>query len=142
MNNQNSKYIPGPNPVTQRQHTRQVWIQILLPLLVGVVAVIVLAVFAALAADPQVTRWGNISAVFLIIPLLLILLVKAIILFLLVFLLTRLLRVLPGYAHLAQMFVAHYSRRIMRLSDKPAQPVIRVNAFMAGLRALRDGLRR
>jgi hypothetical protein len=141
MNNLDTKYIPEPNPVTYPQHLRQMWIQIRAPMIVGLLAILIIAFFATQASNPDVSRWGNISTIFLIIPLGLILLVTFAILGLIVYGLYRLLNLLPRYAHMAQLYVYHYSQLIIRLADRVAQPIIRVNGFFASLRVLRKRLR-
>jgi len=133
MNSQFSTQIPSPNPITQAEHHRQVRWQILLPLILGGVIVIVLAVLATMGANPQVAQWGNISAVFLILPLLLVLLVTLVILSLLVYLMARLLKILPSYTRLAQMYIDQFGSVIKRVSDRIASPVITGGSVSAGI---------
>lgn len=135
MNNRNGNQNLSPNPVTYPEHRRQAFRQILLPILLSAIILIALGVLAALGSNQQVARWGNISAIFLIIPLLFILLIILAIFSALAFGVARLLRILPGYTHLAKIYVDHFGKMIQDFSDRLARPVIDASSWLAGVQA-------
>ena len=53
-----------------------------------------------------------------------------------IFLISRLLRLLPPYAHLAQAYTAYFAALVRYGLDKLVKPVIAVNAFFASWQAL------
>ena len=135
MNNQIGSQKLSPNPVTYPKHRRQAFWQILFPIILGALILISLGVLAALGSNQQVARWGNISAIFLIIPFLVILLVIFAIFGALVYGVGRALQVLPRYTHLAQIYVDHYGKLIQKFANQLARPVISVSSGIAGVQA-------
>ncbi|HVN53823.1 MAG TPA: hypothetical protein VMT46_05785 [Anaerolineaceae bacterium] len=136
MNNRIGNQNVSPNPVTYQEHRRQAFQQILLPILLCAIILTALGVLAALGSNQQVARWGNISAIFLILPLFVILLIMLAIFGALAFGVTRLLQILPGYSHLAQIYVDHYGKKIQEFSDRLARPVIDVRSWIAGVQTV------
>jgi len=136
MNNQNHKQLPPPNPVTYGLHRRQVWWQILLPVIVGGLLVIAVAVLAAMGTNPQVAHWGNISAIMLIAPLLMLLLITLVFFAAANVGLIRVLQVLPRYSHLVKLTLDHYASLIQDWANRTTKPVIGVRSSWAGVRTI------
>jgi hypothetical protein len=53
-----------------------------------------------------------------------------------IYLISRLLRMLPPYAHLAQAYTAYFAALVRFWLDRLVKPVLAVNAFFAGWQAL------
>jgi membrane protein required for beta-lactamase induction len=128
--------MPAPNPVTGYAHTRQVWLQVLIPVAVCALAVIALAVSVSLSGNTQVTRFSDISIILLVLPGLLVGLVVIGIFGLGIFLQARFLRILPSYTALAQMYFDRLSQLVTRLSDRSASPILFFSSKAAGFKAI------
>jgi hypothetical protein len=138
IGSQNGSQLPPPNPITQRNHRRQVWWQVLFPILLFGAIIAAVAVLAAWGtnSNAQVAQWGNISAVFLILPVLALLLVGSVILGLIIYGMTRLLKVLPSYLRLVQLFIERVGEFFRKIADTTAKPVIATNSAWAGVRKI------
>ncbi len=127
------------NPVTREAHRRQVLWQISLPFGVGILLILALAgltVLSALGGGAGVSRWADISLIWLILPMIVFTLILLAIVAGLVYLIVKLISVLPGSAFKVQELMASWQEKIRSASDKAAQPVIRVGGFWAGVRKL------
>jgi uncharacterized BrkB/YihY/UPF0761 family membrane protein len=62
---------PERNPKTHQAHRREVFLQITLPLIIGLIIALALAVLAVVAAtsDGNIKQAGDAALIFLIIPL-------------------------------------------------------------------------
>ena len=136
---------PTPPDVTQpeREHRRQMLLQVWLPLGVALLVTLtlcILIVISAGRASPELTRWSNMSSIWIIIliapPALLVLAVLGG----LVYLMARLLRIIPPYAHLAQAYVNLFAALVQHWLDRIVEPVLKVQSFFAGVHALRRRL--
>ncbi len=136
MNNPESIHLPAPNPVTRSRHQQQMWIQILLPVLVGAALIIFLAVMTAVASDPQVVRFSDISIIFLILPTAVTGLIVLAVFGAIIFLLARLLKIVPSYAHLTQIYLERVTEIIKGMADKAADPVVAIESGYAGFKVL------
>jgi ethanolamine transporter EutH len=127
---------PVVNPITQAAHRRQVWTQILIPIIGVAVLLLGAAILATRGSNPQVAQLGNVSAVIVIMPFLIILLVSFVIFLGLIYAFARLIKVLPPYANLAQIFIENLHQRIKRVADLAAQPMITSEGFWAGVKKI------
>lgn len=125
------------NPVTHRIHKLEVFWQITIPLILGVLIVVAFAVAVSLGSTQEVSRWSEISLIWLIIPVLFASLIFLVILAGLVYGVTWVLRNLPPYTRLAQDAVARIGESVIKVADKTVEPVLRIQMFFAGWRALR-----
>lgn len=129
------------NLVTKRIHGRQVLWQVAVPIVIGSILVVVLAVMVGFSGTEEINVWADISLILMLVPVIVVSL-----LFLAVFLaanygLLSLLRVLPIYTFRAQEFLTGVVRIVRRASDLAAEPIIRSQSFMATLREIRRKLR-
>lgn len=119
----------------RRQMTRQVWLPLILTLIV-VFALTILAIIGTIQGSPQVNRWGNISAVLVIIPTM----VWGIVLLAIVggsaYGVTKLLKKVPGFMLRTQLFFERLSQTVRRVSDKMTGPIFAVNTTKARAAAL------
>ena len=136
--------LPERNPVTHRAHRREVLLQITLPLIVGLVIFLSISVLATLGPDDAVSRWGDASLIWLIVPQLLVCLVGLILMAGLAFGVIWLIRTLPAYTRQLQDLFNLIGLRTRDITDKIVEPFLRIQSFGAKLKALRrsKGLRR
>jgi small-conductance mechanosensitive channel len=140
VNTPPAKPVPPKLATPESDHRRQMLLQVWLPLgicLLVFLALCILIVISAGHASPELTRWSNMSAIWMIIliapPALLVLAVLGG----LVYLLARLLRIIPPYAHLAQAYMDLFAAWAHHWLDRIVEPVLQVQGFFAGARALR-----
>jgi heme/copper-type cytochrome/quinol oxidase subunit 2 len=125
-----SRSLHSENHPSYQLHRKQVWTQILLPILLTVIAfiaVIILISVSAFRGNGDVSRWAAISTIWLVIPLLLVGLIVIAILFGLVYLLARVIGVIPPYSHQAQRFVYQIEGYIQRGAEFIVKPVLFVD---------------
>jgi hypothetical protein len=135
--------MPERNPLTQREHAREVLWQITIPLVIGVVIVLALAVLSVVMLDEaEASLWADISLIFLLIPLMLVSLLLMALLSGVIYMLLRLLKVIPPYARKVQDFAYRIEQRARSGANAAAEPILRVNSVVAGYQALRLRLRR
>jgi hypothetical protein len=128
---------PAVSP--EADHRRQVFWQIWVPFGAAILVFLalgVLIVLSAAQANPDLTRWSNMSAMWIILlmvppGLMLLALLAAFI-----YLISRLLRMLPAYAHLAQAYTAYFAALVRFWLDKLVKPVLAINGFFASWQAL------
>jgi len=129
MNIQTSENHPS-----YKNHQRQFWLQIFLPMLIAVLLIIAVAVWTGIATFGQggdSPRWAAISTIWLVIPVLFFSFVVLAILIGLIYLLARTLNVIPSYMAKAQYSVNRGTSEAKRFSDMATQPVL----FIEGIRA-------
>lgn len=125
---------------TQEKHHRQVLTQILLPLWLSIlvtVGVAGLAVVGTVHQSSEVNRWGNISAVFVILPNLLTSLFTLAILFLLIRGVSIFHRKLAGWLIRLQGLLNQLYLLVRSLADRIVTPVFFVHQITARLQYLR-----
>lgn len=130
------------NPITQRAHRKQVFWQITVPLVIAALIILVLAVLVSAGNSQSASLWADISLIWLIIPVMIVSLIFLVVLAGLVYAVIWLLRNLPSYAMQAQNFMVMIAHQVERLGNAIVEPILRVNAFLASLEALRRSLRR
>jgi hypothetical protein len=120
---------PNPEqirPKPTRQHRKQVFWQIWLPLLVCVALVLFLAVITSISAGTAiVTKWSYLSTIFIFLTLLTAL----------IYGLTRLIGILPVYTRLVQDYFFKAAIFIRLWSNKAIAPLLSSKAGLAGIRA-------
>jgi hypothetical protein len=136
--------LPERNPVTHRAHRREVLLQITIPLAIGLAIFLAVSVLATLGPDDAVSRWGDASLIWLIVPQLLVCLMALILLGGLAFGVIWLIRTLPVYTRQLQDIFNLIGLRTRNLTDMIVEPFLRIHSFGAKLNALRKskGLRR
>jgi hypothetical protein len=120
-------------------HRRQMLWQVWLPLGISIFIVLVLIILTVAGAaqdSPQISRWGNISAILVIIPVLFIGMLLSVIVLALVFGMTKLLKNMPGWMLSLQLRLVHISLVIRRIADSITKPIMTVNTSTARIRRL------
>ncbi len=110
-----------------QNHRRQVWTQILLPLLLAAAAVIAVIVLTSLAtfrdqSDPA--RWAAISTIWLVLPVMVAGFLFLILLVGMIYLLARLMNLIPPYSYLAQIFIYRLEANTKRAADMVFRPAL------------------
>ena len=136
MNNRLPSALPERNPLTHEAHSHQVLWQITIPIILGSLVVLALAVLAGISGPAEASLWADISLIFLIIPAMLISVVFLFLFAALIYGLFKLLKIIPPYARQAQDIVYKVEQRVKSGSDLVAEPVIRTQAFLARIRVL------
>lgn len=127
----------SPVETHRRQMVRQVWIPLIATLVI-VLALVILAVIGTVQGSDQVNRWGNISALIVIIPLM----IQGLLLLALyggiAFGLYKLLKKMPGWMLRLQLLMLRVSLTVRRVADSTTRPVFAVNTFEARATTLWD----
>jgi len=116
----------------RRQVTRQIWLPLILALVVALFLVVIIFVGTVRGSD-EISRWANISTIYLLIPNIIISLLM-IVLFIysirgMIFLMTR----MPGWLTTVQGFFSMVSTTIRQGCDRLAAPVISINSASQGV---------
>jgi hypothetical protein len=132
--------LPERNPVTHAAHRREVFWQITFPLILTLLILLGLVgfvIYAGFQGSGSVSRWADISLIWLLLPAVVATLVVLVFLIGLVYLVSKLLGVLPGYARLVQGYFSLAQVRIRSIADKMVEPVLKIRSFKAGADVLR-----
>ncbi|HEY3345913.1 MAG TPA: hypothetical protein VGJ97_13345 [Anaerolineaceae bacterium] len=137
MDNQNSRRLPEPNPVTRDIHQRQVLWQVFVPVILSAIVLIGLGVLVTVSGSPeQVTRFSDISIIFLILPTLLTAFIFLALFAAIIFLLARLLKIIPPYSRLAQIYLNRLTGMLQKAADMAADPILSVESKYAGIKSI------
>lgn len=129
---------PAEHP-SYKKHRRELWTQILLPLLlavVGALAVIVLTAVATFRPGGDVERWAAISTIWIVIPLMAGELLLLIVFLGLIYGMARLLAFLPPYTEQAQKFLWRIESYTKRGADMAVKPILALEGVTATIRRL------
>ncbi len=108
-------------------HRKQVWQQILLPILLTVlifIAVIVLTSVATFRDNGEVGRWAAMSTIWILLPVLVADFIFLIILAALIYLILRLTKLIPQYSYQAQRIFNRIEGGAKRISQMAHKPVL------------------
>lgn len=132
-----SQNLQQRNPITKEAHQRQTFFQIYLPLIIVALIIILFVVLALVAQNENVSRWADISLIFLISVSLVVTVITIAAIIVLTIYLTRLLKASPYFFFEVQRITYIIEVRSKAIGNSIVEPVLRVNSFIAGLRALR-----
>ena len=122
-------------------HRKQVWMQILLPILLTVlafIAVIVLTSIATFRDNGDVARWAAISTIWLVLPVMIAGLILLAILLAIIYLLARLIGIIPPYSDQAQRFVYQIEGYVKRGTEMIVKPVLFVDMIKSQIKKLAE----
>jgi len=141
------KIRPVPTTPEERtaEHKRQMLLQVWLPLAFGtalVLAVCILAVLGTVYRNPEINRWGSISAIYLLIPNLILTLIPIALLVLAIYGMSKLLAKMPAWMFAVQALFARIYAVVRQAADKLAAPVLAAGGFSEGLKAARRKISR
>jgi uncharacterized Tic20 family protein len=125
------------NPITQEAHRRQAIWQIYLPLILFGVFVIIAIVLAILLDDAGVSKWADISLIYVLSLVMVGMLLTMIMLVVTVVYTSKLLKGTPYFFFVIQRYTYILELRIKQVSNSAAEPFLRINSMIAGVRVLR-----
>lgn len=134
MNTQQLPYKTSLESAARRK--KQFWWQIFLPVVAAAIIMIVLAVLSTRASNAQISQWGNISTMIVVLPVLLTCLVGLAITVAMIVGLSKLLKVLPQFFTVVLIRLDQARAAIQRVADKAAAPVIRTSSTAAAVRTV------
>ena len=123
-------------PIDQSAHQKQIFWQVWVPLILGILVVVFLAFLAAqtgLAAGDEGGRFAGVSLILLLTPTLVFCLLIIAALILLIFGIYKLTAILPLYNFKALTYVVLASDFIRLWADRIAQPVLVLRQWLASL---------
>jgi hypothetical protein len=128
-----------------QRHKKQYFWQILLPVGVGGLLVLAIAVMVILTAGGTdaggpVSQWADTSLIWMSIPVLIFALLIGVVLIFFVYLIAQLLKVLPYYTSLAQQYTQLFSVKIKYWLNKIVSPFFTVSSFQARISAFFSAL--
>lgn len=128
-----------PNPKTQQVHRRETFLQITLPLIIGLVLILFLAVLTVITATSggSVAQAADASLIFLIIPLMLVTILFTLIVGAVAYGIIKLNANLPIYTRQVQDVLARVQQQVQIGSDKAVEPILRIRSFFASLGAFK-----
>ena len=113
--------LPEVRP-TIRAHKRQVAWQILAPFLVMAVLIIAGAVLVTTGGAARASTWADVSAIWLLIPALLVAFVFLAVLITIIYGMGKMLQIIPHYTGKAQGIFSRISSGTRRVADGTAKP--------------------
>jgi ABC-type arginine transport system permease subunit len=120
-------------------HRRQMLLQVWLPLGISIFIVLVLVILTVVGAaqdSPQISRFGNLSAVLVIIPVLFVGTLLLVLVLAMVYGMSKLLKNMPGWMLSLQLRLVHISLVIRRAADSVTRPIVTANTTTARIRRL------
>ena len=132
------------NLKTQKAHQRQVWLQIILPLSIGGLLSLALAVWIATASEKSqgLHTAADASLLLLLLPWMLLALVTIAALGALIYGIGYLLHWLPPQFFLLHTLLNHLYATIQNSADALVEPILRIRSLGAAYQALGQALRR
>jgi hypothetical protein len=130
---------PQRNPETHAAYKRSVLRQVTLPAIIGLLILIGAAsfvIYAGASGNAEVSRWADISLIWVLLPCTLFALLILLFLLALTIGLTRLLSILPTYTYRLQLLIFRIQARIERGTNMVAAPIVKLNSLLASTRKL------
>jgi hypothetical protein len=136
-----SKATRERNIVTMQRHRREMWLQITLPLVIGIFILLVFSVLVVLGENSDIRRWADISMIWLIIPAMFFTFIGLLLLAGSVYLTVYLIIELPFLSYRFLLWLRSFQGLILNLSDRIVEPFFRIEGFKASVNAAARGLR-
>jgi hypothetical protein len=141
--------LPPPiaprNPATHRSHQRQVFAQILLPMLTALAGAVILAILSTTSvagSAPQTALWAHISTIFMAVLAISAGLGVLIVLIAMIFGTGWVLNKLPGYSYIGQLYAQIIQIRVKQIADLSSLPVIQLKTGWKALSAFSTAIRK
>jgi len=129
-----------PNPVTQRRHRREVFWQIIFPLLFAVVLIAGGVTALGLTGTGDTGVWAQIATILLVLPVLALALLFLAVVIALIYGIGKLHGLIPPYASLAQSWVRRITEMLRSAADYPVKPIIALRSYLSAFARLFDRL--
>ncbi len=137
MDSQNRPTHLERTPKTRAAHRREVFWQITIPLLVGVLLILAAVgaiIFSTIQPVTDVERWADVSLIWMILPSLFFALLLLVLLAGLIYAISFLLRLIPPYALVVQLFFERAKGKVSQLLNLSTEPILRINSVWAAIR--------
>jgi len=137
MNAPNKYPIVERNPITHAKHRREAFWQIIFPMLIGiilVVTVVAVIIFSGTTSTSDLSRWADVSLIWLILPSLFIALIFLTILIAFTYLISVVLKMTPRYARIIQIYFEMGKYRVSHISNQITAPFIKTRSMWAVVR--------
>jgi len=125
----------------EEQHKSDFLWQILLPVLGVALILVITAGFTAVASSGAVSKLADVSVIWLIVPMLVVVLVITAITIALIYWMIQILPKIPFYSRKAYFYVLTAQHSVHVYSDKVVAPIVKVKVYNAGVRAFFNNLR-
>jgi hypothetical protein len=128
----------------QKQHKKDVFWQILLPVGIGATAFLLLGIMAGLSLQTgteSAAKWGQIAVMWMILPVFVVGLALLILLSGLIFGIFKLSQIIPRYSGILLLYVERITAAIRRYLNKVASPFMVVQSNNAAVKSLILGIR-
>ena len=140
-----SQPIISNDHASYQLHRKQMWLQILLPIIFAVlifIAITILTSLAALRGQGDVSRWAAMSTIWLVLPVMVASLIILILLIAMIYLLSRLMAVIPPYSYQAQQVVYRIESMANRFAEMFRKPVLALQELTRLVRIYIEKLRK
>jgi membrane-associated HD superfamily phosphohydrolase len=114
------------------QVAKQIWLPLILALVVVLFLVVIIFIGTVRGSD-EISRWANISVVYLLIPNILISLLMIVLFIFIIRGMVYLMTMMPGWLITVQGFFSTVSATIRQGCDRLAAPVISINSASQGV---------
>ncbi|OGO62703.1 MAG: hypothetical protein A2030_10025 [Chloroflexi bacterium RBG_19FT_COMBO_50_10] len=125
------------NPITHAKHRREAFWQIIFPMLIGliiVVAIVVVIIFSGTTSTSDLSRWADVSLIWLILPSLFIALIFLAILIAFTYLISVVLKITPRYARIIQIYFEMGKYKVSHYSNLITAPFVKTRSIWAVMR--------
>lgn len=132
------------HPSYQR-HRKQIWTQILLPILIAAlvfVAFIIVTSLATFRGHGDVNRWASISIIWLILPVMIVGLILLVLFMALIYLMARIRVMIPPYSSQAQWFVYRIEAYVKHYALMFRKPTLALKELMRLVRVTIENVRK
>jgi len=129
--------LAGPlKQISAREHQRQIFWQVWVPLSLGILLVLTLATLTIIGANHgsvTVTKWSHFSLVLIVIPPLFIGLIILVLLSAAVYGVAKALKIIPAYTGLVKAYTQLISITIKVRSNQILQPIFTIRGWLAAM---------
>jgi hypothetical protein len=125
------------NPVSRQKHASEVVWQITLPLVLCGLLLLVISALSVGLGPGDASRWGSISLIWLIIPVMLAALIVFILLVAASYVIVKITRFIPGAAFRVQRALNQVGDITLQTSNRAVEPFIRLHTLSASIKRIR-----
>jgi hypothetical protein len=121
-----------------QNHRRQLWTQILLPILIAVlvfIAVIIMTSLATFRAHGDVDRWAAISTIWLILPIMIVGVILLALIIAMIYLIARFTTLIPPYSYQAQRIVYRIEGAVRHFAGMVRKPLLALQELATLIKA-------
>jgi heme/copper-type cytochrome/quinol oxidase subunit 2 len=131
--------LPAPEHASFQQHRREIWRQILLPVIFAgliLLAVVALTTYATFRQEGDVARWAAISTIWIVIPVIVVSLIFFILFAAMIYGMARLLKLIPPYSGEAQRYVWKAQGYVQRGADAVTRPILGLDGMISSFKKM------